>query len=62
MAANKSMKRQETNSAAGTLRASRKSSAKPSGTRAGTLLDWRGDSVTSGKARRERVSAFRDGR
>jgi hypothetical protein len=62
MAANKNMKQQGTNSAAGTLGASRKPASKAAGTRAGTLLDWRGNSVTSGKAPRERFSAFRDGR
>lgn len=60
MAANTNMKQQGPNSAPAGV--SRKPSAKASGTRAGTLLDWRGNSVTSGKTRRERVSAFRDGR
>lgn len=62
MAANRNMKKQATNSAAGKLRDSRKPASKAVGTRAGTLLDWRGNSVKSGKAPRERVSAFRDGR
>ena len=62
MAVNKNMKQQGTNSAAGLLGAARKPAAKAVGTRAGTLLDWRGNSVASEKAQRERVSAFRDGR
>jgi hypothetical protein len=62
MAANTNMKQPARNSAPGTAVASRKPSAKASGTRAGTLLDWRGNSVAAGKAGRERVSAFRDGR
>jgi|GEM_PF-3482078 len=61
MAVNKNMKQKRANSAAGTLGASQKPT-KAAGTRAGTLLDWRGNSVTSGKTQRERVSAFRDGR
>jgi len=56
------MKQQGTHSAEGPQGASRKPVAKAAGTRAGTLLDWRGNSVTSGKAPRERFSAFRDGR
>lgn len=62
MPANKNMKQQGTSSATGSLGSSRKPAAKAAGTRAGTLLDWRSNSVTSGKARRERISAFRDGR
>ena len=62
MPVNKNMKQQGTNSAEGSLGASRKPVAKAAGTRLGTLLDWRGNSVTSGKVPRERFSAFRDGR
>jgi hypothetical protein len=62
MPANNNLKRQGTSSATGSLGASRKPASKAAGTRAGTLLDWRGNSVTSGKAQRERISAFRDGR
>lgn len=62
MPVNKTMKQQGTHSAEGPQGASRKPVAKAAGTRAGTLLDWRGNSVTSGKAPRERFSAFRDGR
>lgn len=59
MPANKSMKQQGTNSVEGVLR---RSTPKAAGTRAGTLLDWRGDSVKSEKAPRERFGAVRDGR
>jgi hypothetical protein len=42
--------------------ASRKSGAKASGTRIGTLEDWRGASGKSGKTMSGRRNAFRDGR
>ncbi|MEN3326597.1 MAG: hypothetical protein V7638_1404 [Acidobacteriota bacterium] len=58
---NKNMKQQGANSAEGSLGASRKPASKAAGTRAGTLLDWRGN-VKSGKAPRERFNALRDGR
>jgi hypothetical protein len=42
--------------------ASRKRVAKASGTRLGTLQDWRGVSGKSGKTMSGRRNAFRDGR
>ena len=42
--------------------ASRNSDAKASGTRVGTLEDWRAASGKLGISPRERRSAFRDGR
>ena len=62
MAENKNIKQQGTNLAARALGASRKPASKAAGTRAGTLLDWRGDSDKSGKAPRRRLNALRDGR
>jgi hypothetical protein len=42
--------------------ASRKPGAKASGTRIGTLQDWRGASGKSGETMNARRNAFRDGR
>lgn len=45
-----------------TKKTASKRSPKVTGTRAGTLLDWRADSMKSGKLSRRLANSLRDGR